>query len=149
MTAAKVCQWYNLKQVIAWKSMHWRWNEGKTTMAMRLTMHFSYDVYGMVYRTVRGKKARLARTRDIVIKILYIVIFVQNNAWCCKWQKQIGNIVICQVVYRESLYFIVKWLKNTPFCNFPFFCIDTTLELQKSNPKLIGYAPLETWIQFF
>jgi hypothetical protein len=49
-------------------------------MAMRWTMHFSYDVYGMVYRTVRGKKARLAITGDIVIKILDIVIFVQNNA---------------------------------------------------------------------
>ena len=33
-------------------------------MAMRWTMHFSYDVYSMVYRTVRGKKARLAITGD-------------------------------------------------------------------------------------
>ena len=49
-------------------------------MAMRWTMHFSCDVYGMVYRTVRGKKARLAITGDIVIEILDIVIFVQNNA---------------------------------------------------------------------
>jgi hypothetical protein len=49
-------------------------------MAMRWTMHFSYDVYGTVYRIVRGNKARLAITRDLVIKIRDIVIFVQNNA---------------------------------------------------------------------
>jgi hypothetical protein len=47
---------------------------------MRWTMHFSYDVYGMVYRTVCGKKARLAITGDLVIKIRDKVIFVQNNA---------------------------------------------------------------------
>jgi hypothetical protein len=45
-------------------------------MAMSWTMYFSYDVYGMVYRTVRGKKARLVIIGDIVIKILDIVIFV-------------------------------------------------------------------------
>jgi hypothetical protein len=49
-------------------------------MAMRWTMHFSYDVYGTVYRTIHGKKLRLAITGDFVIKICYIVIFVQNNA---------------------------------------------------------------------
>jgi hypothetical protein len=49
-------------------------------MAMRWTLHFSYDVYGMVYHTVRGKEARLAITGDIVIKIRDIVILVQNNA---------------------------------------------------------------------
>ena len=43
-------------------------------------MDFSYDVYGTVYRTVHGKKARLAITGDLVIKIRDIVIFVQNNA---------------------------------------------------------------------
>ena len=32
-------------------------------------MDFSYDVYGTVYRTVRGKKERLAITGDLVIKI--------------------------------------------------------------------------------
>jgi hypothetical protein len=49
-------------------------------MAMRWTKHFSSDVYGIMYHTVCEKKARLAITGDLVIKILYIVIFVQNNS---------------------------------------------------------------------
>jgi hypothetical protein len=43
-------------------------------------MHSSYDVYGTVYRPVRGKKARLAIKGDLVMKIRDIVIFVPNNA---------------------------------------------------------------------
>jgi hypothetical protein len=46
------------------------------TMAMRWAMHFSYDVYGTVYRTILGKKARLAITGDLVIQIRDSV---QNN----------------------------------------------------------------------
>ena len=49
-------------------------------MAMRWTKHFSYHVYGTVNRTLRGKKARLVITGDLVIKIHDLVIFVQNNA---------------------------------------------------------------------
>ena len=59
---------------------------------MRWTMHFSYDVYGMVYRTVRGKKARLAITGDLVIKIRDIVIFVQKNAPYCNRTRYIVTI---------------------------------------------------------
>ncbi len=49
-------------------------------------MYFSYDVYGMVYRTVPRKKARLAITGGLVIIIRDIVIFVQNNVWYCSRQ---------------------------------------------------------------
>jgi hypothetical protein len=43
-------------------------------------MHFPHNVYGTVCRTVHGKKARLAITGDLAIKIRDIVIFIENNA---------------------------------------------------------------------
>ena len=47
-------------------------------MAMRLTLHDFYVVYGTVDRTVRRKQARLGIMRDLVIKIRDIVILVQK-----------------------------------------------------------------------
>jgi hypothetical protein len=41
----------------------------------------------------------------------------------------------------------LKLKMSMPQCKF--FCMETTPEQQKSNPKLIGYAPLETWIDYF
>jgi hypothetical protein len=41
-------------------------------------MDFSYDVYGAVYRTVCEKKARLAITGDLVMKIRDIVIYLRD-----------------------------------------------------------------------
>ena len=47
-------------------------------MAMRSTLHDFYVFYGTVYCTVRGKQARLAIMRDLVIKMRDIVILVQK-----------------------------------------------------------------------
>ena len=87
---------------------------------MRWTTDFFNDVYGTVYRTVRGKKERLAITGDLVIKICDIVIFVQNNAWYCNTQMSTRYIVNMKDVYSQKLYYIVKWQKNTWYCNFPY-----------------------------
>jgi hypothetical protein len=40
MTAVKIWPWWSCKQVIAWKSTHWQWTEGKMTIAMRWAMQF-------------------------------------------------------------------------------------------------------------
>ena len=118
MTAVEVWQWWRCKQFIAWKSKHWRWIEGTMTMAMRWAMHFSYDVYGTVYRTILGKKARLAITAgDLVIQIRDSV---QNNVWYCKTEMSFPCIVNLKVVYSQKMNYIFKWKKNTWFCNFPF-----------------------------
>ncbi len=72
-----------------------------------------------MYRTVRGKKTRLAIAGDLVIKIRDIVIFVESNAgyWCnTKMSKR--YIVKMTVVYSQKLHFIVKWKKIHDILNF-------------------------------
>jgi hypothetical protein len=120
MTAVKVWIWWSFKQVIDWKSKHLQWTEGKTTMAMRWTMHFSYDVYSTVYCTVRGKKARLAITGDLVIKTRDIVISVQNNVWYCNTEMSTPRYLVdMRVAYSQKLYYTGKRQKNAWYCDFP------------------------------